>query len=126
MRAVARARPLVGCVALLSLVAGAIGSTPDSAVLLASDAPALVLNLHFTSADSLPILSRRALMAEAESIWKNGHVRLEWLRESAEADDGDILRVLVVARPAPRTSEGFSYSTRQNCVLCYPPGVCSQ
>ena len=98
-------RPLIGCVALLSIVAGATGRGRDSAVLLASEAPALVLNLHFTSSDSLPVASRRALMAEAESIWKNGHVRLKWLRESTEADEGDILRVLVVARPVPRTSE---------------------
>ena len=94
-------RPLVGCVALLSIVTGATGRPPDSAVLIASEAPALVLNLHFTSSDSLPIASRRALMAEAESIWKNGHVRLSWLRENTEADEGDILRVLVVARPGP-------------------------
>jgi hypothetical protein len=106
-------RPLVGCVALLSIVAGATGRPPDSAVLLASEAPALVLNLHFTSTDSLPIASRRALMAEAESIWKNGHVRLKWLRESTEADEGDILRVLVVARPVPRTSEFSAWTVAE-------------
>ncbi len=104
MKLMKAVRPLIGCVALLSIVAGATGRGRDSAVLLASEAPALVLNLHFTSSDSLPITSRRALMAEAESIWKNGHVRLKWLRESTEADEGDILRVLVVARPVPRAS----------------------
>ena len=52
---------------MLSIVAGATGRPPDSAVLLASEAPALVLNLRFTSTDSLPIASRRSLMAEAES-----------------------------------------------------------
>jgi hypothetical protein len=98
-------RPLVGCVALLSIVAGATRRTPDSAVLLASEAPSLVLNLHFTSSDSLPIASRHALMAEADSIWKLGHVRLNWLRESTEAEDGPSLRVFVVARPVPRASE---------------------
>ncbi len=106
-------RPLVGCVALLSIVTGATGRPPDSAVLIASEAPALVLNLHFTSSDSLPIASRRALMAEAESIWKNGHVRLKWLRESTEADEGDILRVLVVARPVPRTSEFSAWTVAE-------------
>jgi hypothetical protein len=106
-------RPLAGCVALLSIVAGATGRPPNSAVLLASEAPALILNLHFTSTDSLPIASRRALMAEAESIWKNGHVRLKWLRESTEADEGDILRVLVVARPVPRTSEFSAWTVAE-------------
>ena len=113
MRAVSGVTPLVGCVALLSIVAGATGRPPDSAVLLASEAPALVLNLHFTSTDSLPIASRRALMAEAESIWKNGHVRLKWLRESTEADEGDLLRVLVVARPVPRTSEFSAWTVAE-------------
>ena len=106
-------RLLVGCVALLSIVAGATGRTPDSAVLLASDDPALVLNLHFTASDSLPIASRQALMAEAESIWKLGHVRLKWLRESTEADEGITLRVLVVARPVPKTSEFAAWTVAE-------------
>src|SRR5262245_33028446 len=106
-------RPLAGCVALLSIVAGATDRTPDSAVLSASEAPALVLNLHFTASDSLPIVSRRALMAEAESIWKNGHVRLKWLRESTEADAGDTLRVLVVARPVPKSSEYAAWTVAE-------------
>lgn len=98
-------RPLIGCVALLSIVAGANGRTPDSSVLLAAETPSLVLNLHFTSSDSLSVASRRALMAEAESIWKLGHVRLNWLRESTEAEPGAMLRVLVLARPVPRGPE---------------------
>lgn len=92
-------RPLVGCIAALSIITGVVISTPDAGVALASNGPDLVLNLHFTSTDGLPAESRRALMAEAESIWKLGHIRLKWLRESTEADDGDTLRVLVMARP---------------------------
>jgi hypothetical protein len=113
MRAV---RPLV--VAVFCIVAGA-GAAPDNPDLLAAEPASLVLNLHFTSTDGLPAASRRALMAEVESIWKLGHIRLKWLRESTEADEGDTLRVLVIARPvatsahAPWTvgellrSEGF-------------------
>jgi len=92
-------RPLVGYIAALSILTGVVISTPDAGVALASDSPDLVLNLHFTSTDGLPAESRRALMAEAESIWKLGHIRLKWLRESTEADEGDTLRVLVMARP---------------------------
>ena len=102
MRLMRAVRPLVGFVTLVSIVAGATSRTPDSSVLLASDDPNLILNLHFTSSDSLSIASRRVLMAEAESIWKRVHVRLNWLRESTEAEDGPTLRVLVVARPVPR------------------------
>lgn len=92
-------RPLVGYIAAFSILTGVVISTPDAGVALASDSPDLVLNLHFTSTDGLPAESRRALMAEAESIWKLGHIRLKWLRESTEADEGDTLRVLVMARP---------------------------
>ena len=110
MRAV---RPLISCVALLSIVAGANGRTPDSSVLLASETPSLVLNLHFTSSDSLSLASRRALMAEAESIWKLGHVRLNWLRESTEAEPGATLRVLVLARPVPRGPENSPWTVAE-------------
>ena len=47
--------------------------------------------------------SRGALMAETESIWAPGHVRLKWLRESTVADEGITLRVLVVARPVAQS-----------------------
>jgi hypothetical protein len=97
-------RPLLGLVAASSIVMGLTGR-PGKTVLLASDSPSLVLNLHFTSSDALSIESRRALMVEAESIWQAGHVRLKWLRESTEAADGAVLRVLVLARPLPKSTE---------------------
>jgi hypothetical protein len=98
------ARLAVGCVALV-IGAGAAGGTPDSSVLLASEPTHLVLNLRLTSSDALSIASRRALMAEAEVIWKVGHIRLNWLRESTVEENGPTLRVLVVARPVPRVKE---------------------
>jgi hypothetical protein len=111
-------RPIAGCVALLSMVVAA-GGTPDNPVVFASEAPSLVLNLHFTSSDSLSLASRRALMAEADSIWKLGHIRLRWLREGTVAEDGPTLRVLVVARPAPRVKE---YSPWNVAELLRPEG----
>ena len=111
------ARPVIGCMALLAIVAGGT-ETPDDRVLLASES-ALVLNLHFTSSDALSAESRRALMAEAEAIWKAGHIRLNWLRESTVAEDGPTLRVLVVARPVPRTKE---YSPWTVAELLRPEG----
>ena len=97
-------RPVIGCMALMAMIAGGT-RTPDDRVLLASEPSVQVLNLHFTSSDALPAESRRALMAEAESIWKAGQIRLNWLRESTVAEDGPTLRVLVVARPVPRAKE---------------------
>jgi hypothetical protein len=97
-------RPVAGCAALLFVAVGG-GGIPDHPVLFASEPPSLVLNLHLTASDALSLASRRALMAEAESILKLGHVRLKWLRESTEAEEGDTLRVLVVARPVRKVTE---------------------
>jgi hypothetical protein len=99
----AAVRRLVRCVVLFGLVAGAVGRSADDPVLHASEPPGLVVNLHFTSSDRLSASSRGALMAETESIWTPGHVRIKWLRESTEADEGITLRVLVVARPVARS-----------------------
>jgi len=96
-------RPVIACMAALLAVTGAVSGTPEP-VLLASEPPSLVLNLHFIATDGLSAASRSALMSEAESIWKVGHIRLKWLRESTEPEEGATLRVLVVARPVA-TSE---------------------
>jgi hypothetical protein len=100
-----RIRLLFGLAVALSVGIGLPAYAPRNSVLLAEEAPSLVLNLHFTSSDALSVDSRRALMAEAESIWKLGHVRLKWLRDTTEADEGVTLRVLVVARPVPQATE---------------------
>jgi hypothetical protein len=59
-------------------------------------------------------------MTEAESIWKAGHVRLKWLRESTEAVEGATLRVLVMARPSPKHAE---YSPWAVAELLRPEGA---
>jgi hypothetical protein len=105
--------------ALLAIVVGGTTGTPNTRALLASEPSSLVLNLHFTSSDALPAESRRALMAEAESIWKRGHIRIKWLRDSTVAEDGPTLRVLVVARPVPRSKE---YSPWTVAELLRPDG----
>jgi hypothetical protein len=99
------ARRLVGCVAVSCIVTGALSRNPGNPVLLASESPGLVLNLHFTSFDRLSAGSQRALMAEAESIWTPGHIRLKWLRDPTGSEPGDTLRVLVMARPGARATE---------------------
>ena len=100
----AAVRRLAGSLAVFGIVAGTAAWSADSARLHALEAPGLTVNLYFTSSEQLSAPSRSALMAEAESIWAPGHVRLKWLRESTVADEGITLRVLVVARPVP-TSE---------------------
>ena len=115
-----RVRLLVGWVAGLSILVGVVGRSPDAPVLLASESRAFALNLHFTSFATLSAGSRAALMTEAESIWKAGHVRLKWLRESTEADEGPILRVVVLARPASSRAENSPWAVAE---LMRPEGA---
>ena len=115
----ASVKPIIGCMAVVAIVLIGTGNAPDDTVLLASERESLVLNLHLTSSDALSTESRRALMTEADSIWKSGHIRLKWLRESTVAEDGPTLRVLVVARPVPQTKE---YSPWTVAELLRPEG----
>jgi hypothetical protein len=65
---------------------------------LASERPYLLLNVRMTEVNALSGAARLALRAEAESIWREGHIRLRWIRRDAEADGGALLRVLVIPR----------------------------
>jgi hypothetical protein len=86
-----------GCVALVTFLWGTMQSAP---ALLAS-APQLVLNLRMTTTQPLPLGTRAALMAETETIWKDGHIRLRWVDEGTETDPAPGLRVVVMARAVP-------------------------
>jgi hypothetical protein len=102
-----KARHLVGWVMLWCIVVG-VDKTSDTTVLVASaiPLPSSFLNLRLTVSEGLPQLSRRGLIAEAESIWKQGHVRLRWLAGSAEPGPGATLRVLVTPRAIASVSDG--------------------
>lgn len=106
-------RPLAGFGLALSIFAGASGRAPETSVLRAAEQPGLVLNLYLTSTVSLPGVSRRALMTETESIWKPGHVRVKWLREGTEADEGTTLRVMVIARPVQSAAESSPWTVAE-------------
>ena len=79
--------------------------TPDGGVVRAVAAPAAVLNLRLTAIDTLPAVSRRALIAEANDIWSQANIRLRWLSGSAAAPSGSTLRVLVVPQTVSATGE---------------------
>jgi hypothetical protein len=57
-------------------------------------------------AEELPALSRQALVTEAEAIWRDGNVRLQWLPGDARVDPRSTLRALVIPRPAAAAVEG--------------------
>ena len=54
-----------------------------------------------TTTQELAPLTRLALMAETQSIWNDGHVRLRWIARDADADGAPVLPVLVMARVVP-------------------------
>jgi hypothetical protein len=83
-----------GCLSLIALLISAIHDLPA----LAAERPFLLLNVRMTEVNVLSSAARVALREEAESIWKEGHIRLRWIRRDAEADGGALLRVLVIPR----------------------------
>ena len=91
--------------AVLVLIMGGIARTPDDGVLRAAVDPAIALNLRLTAADSLPASSKRALISEADSIWKHARIRLKWLSGGAAAADGLTLRVLVMPQTVAASGE---------------------
>jgi hypothetical protein len=73
--------------------------------LIPAQAP-VTLNLRLTVSNELPGISRKALITETESIWRDGHVKLRWLAGSASAESGPSLRVLVTPNAVASANEG--------------------
>lgn len=75
----------------------------------APSTPAPVLNLRLTVSSELSGVSRMALITEAESIWRDGHVRLRWLEGSESPASGPSLRVLVTPRAVTSVADGHRW-----------------
>ena len=67
------------------------------------------LNLRLTVSSELPGVSRKALINEAESIWRDARVRLRWLGGRAGPESGPALRILVTNR-AVVTPDGHRWA----------------
>lgn len=84
------------------LVLGIAMGLSETATKAASDATVAdatpVLNLRLTISNELPGVSRKALINEAESIWRDAHVQLRWLTGSADPESGHALKILVTHR----------------------------
>jgi hypothetical protein len=87
-----------------AILMGGAGWTPDAGVLRAA-AESLTLNLRLTAADNLPPSSKRVLIAEAQAIWRQEGIRLQWLA-GAEARAGETLRVLVMPNTVGAPPDG--------------------
>ena len=102
-------RPIGGCIVLIGLFG--TGQTTSTASLNPATLPDFpVLNLRLTVSKELPNLSRTALVREADTIWREGHLRLRWLAGDANPDTGMTLRVVVTARAAASTIDGHRWA----------------
>jgi hypothetical protein len=57
-----------------------------------------VLNLRLTTSSDLSRVSQRALVNEAEAIWRDANVRLHWITGNTGAETERALRILVTRR----------------------------
>ena len=65
------------------------------------------LHVLLTLASNLPLMTRQALISEAERIWRHEQVTIEWTRPGHTVEHADApLRVLVVARPQVARAPG--------------------
>ncbi len=62
--------------------------------------PLAAFNVMLTVAPEVSGAARRALLAEAEGIWRHEGVTLRWLSGGEEADGAPALRVLIIPRLA--------------------------
>lgn len=67
-----------------------------------------VLNVRLLSADRLPPLTRIELIREASSLWRDAHVRLNWINDDSAPDSDGTLQVLI-ARTTVGSSSGDSH-----------------
>jgi len=69
----------------------------------------LVLPVRLTVSDALPEVSKRVLVAEAESIWRDA-IQLDWRRGGSEPGVGANLPVLVMSRIVVSTHDRHQWT----------------
>ena len=83
-------------VMVLGIVLGFCGTVPHAAD--KTDAEfSTVLSVRFTTSNELSAVSQRALINETESIWRDAHVQLRWIRDNSTDADRP-LRIVVARR----------------------------
>jgi len=86
---------------VLGIVLGFCGTVPQAAEKSDAEFPT-VLSVRFTTSNELSDVSQRALINEAESIWRDAHVQLRWIRDNS-TDENRPLRIVVARRVAAVT-----------------------
>jgi hypothetical protein len=88
-------------VMVLGIVLGFCGTVPHAAEKSDAESPT-VLSVRFTTSNELSAVSQRALINETESIWRDAHVQLRWIRDNSTDEDRP-LRIVVARRVAAVT-----------------------
>ena len=88
-------------VMVLGIVLGFCGTVPQAAEKSDAEFPT-VLSVRFTTSNELSDVSQRALINEAESIWRDAHVQLRWIRDNSTDEDRP-LRIVVARRVVAAT-----------------------
>lgn len=86
---------------VLGIVLGFCGTVPLAAEKSDAEFPT-VLSVRFTTSNELSAVSQRALINETESIWRDAHVQLRWIRDNSTDEDRP-LRIVVARRVAAVT-----------------------
>ena len=86
---------------VLGIVLGFCGTVPHAAGKSDAEFPT-VLSVRFTTSNELSAVSQRALINETESIWRDAHVKLRWIRDNSTDEDRP-LRIVVARRVAAVT-----------------------
>jgi hypothetical protein len=91
-------------VIVLGIVLGFCGSVARAAEKATTVEPTpTILSLRLTTSNELSALSQRALINETESIWRDAHVQLRWVRDYSNADTDRPLRIIVTRRAVKTT-----------------------
>jgi hypothetical protein len=90
---------------VVGIALGLFETTPKAADSTTIPVATPVLKVRLTISNELPSVSRKALVNETESIWRDAHVQLRWLDGNDGADPGPALRILVTHR-AVVTADG--------------------
>ena len=81
----------------LGIVLGFCGTVPHAAD--KTDAEfSTVLSVRFTTSNELSAVSQGALINETESIWRDAHVQIRWIRDNRSTDEDRPLRIVVARR----------------------------
>ena len=83
-------------VMVLGIVLGFCGTVPHAVGKTDAEFPT-VLSVRFTTTNELSAVSQRALINETESIWRDAHVQLRWIRDNSTDADRP-LRIVVARR----------------------------